>query len=48
MWDEMFESYDNLEDYFKAHPEEEDAYYDDMAELFGYDETIDYPEDYAS
>ena len=36
----------SLAEYFKEHPEEEDSYYDDMAELFG-EESFEYPEDYV-
>lgn len=45
--DLMYENFNSTEDYFKAHPEEEDSYYDDMAELAHYDEMIDCPEDWA-
>lgn len=38
--------YTCLAEYFADHPEEEDSYYDDMAELA--DETLDYPEDWSA
>ena len=38
--------YVTLAEYFKDHPDEEDAYYDDMAELFS-DDSFEYPEDYV-
>lgn len=47
MLDELLESFDNLDDYFAAHPEEEDGYYDDMAELYSHEEPLEYPEDWA-
>ena len=38
--------YTNRDEYFQDHPEEEAAYYDDMAELFGHEEPIEFPEDW--
>ena len=46
MWDEVYQSYDNLDDYFADHPEEYDDYVDDMAELYGHEDPVDYPEDW--
>jgi len=39
-------NYTSLAEYFADHPDEEDAYYDDMAEMAMHEE-YDYPEDYA-
>lgn len=36
-----------LEEYFAEHPEEEQGFYDDMAELANYDEILDIPEDWV-
>lgn len=36
--------YTCLAEYFADHPDEEDGFYDDMAE----DETLDYPEDWSA
>lgn len=38
--------YTSLAEYFADHPDEEDSYYDDMAEMN--DETLDYPEDWSA
>ena len=38
--------YTSLAEYFADHPDEEDSYYDDMAEMS--DETLDYPEDWSA
>jgi len=43
--DEDLSKYTSLDEYFADHPDEEDGYYDDMAELYA-DEIIDYPEDW--
>ena len=40
------EDVQSLEDYFRLHPEEEDGYYDFMAEMYMDDEPIEYPEDW--
>ena len=45
MWDEMYQSYNSLEEYFEDHPEEEDGFYDDMAFLAEHD-PIEFPEDW--
>lgn len=37
--------YTCLAEYFEDHPEEENGYYDDMAEM--QDEVLDYPEDWS-
>jgi len=39
--------YHSNEEYFRDHPDEEAAYYDDMAALFHVDEIIEYPEDWV-
>lgn len=42
------ETYDTLEEYFKAHPDEEDDFYDDMATLAQYEQgLIEMPEDWV-
>lgn len=38
--------YTSLDEYFKDHPEEEAAYYDDMAKLFGDEDPVEFPEDW--
>jgi hypothetical protein len=45
---EMEPVYTNLDEYFKDHPDEENEFYDDMAEIYGYDEIIELPEDYCA
>jgi len=35
----------SLEEYFAEHPDEENGYYDDMAELFS-DDIFEYPDEY--
>ena len=47
MEDTYYNNYASLEDYFKDHPDEEDDFYDDMAELAHYDDIEDMPEDWA-
>jgi len=37
-----------LEEYFKAHPDEENEFIDEMARLHANDEIIDYPDDFES
>jgi len=46
MWDELYQSYDSLEEYFEDHPEEEDGFYDDMAFLSEHEDIIEFPEDW--
>ena len=41
------EKYTTLDEYFAAHPEDEDGYYDDMAEIAAEEAEFDYPEDFA-
>ena len=49
MDDLTYESFNNIDDYFSAHPEEENGFYDDMATIaMVEDRIIDYPEDWAS
>lgn len=38
--------YTSLSEYFLDHPDEENSYYDDMAEM-AMEEEFDYPEDFA-
>ena len=44
----MEKVYTNLDDYFADHPDEEDGFYEDMAEMAHYDEYPEYPEDYCA
>lgn len=39
--------YETIDQYFADHPDEEAAYYDDMATLAQYDEMVELPEDWA-
>lgn len=45
--DEDMSKYTSLAEYFADHPDEENGYYDDMAELAAEEEFVELPEDYA-
>lgn len=39
--------YTSLEEYFTAHPDDEQGFYDDMAEQAYHDNIVEYPEDWT-